>query len=439
MHMAMDTAFNFVGRLRRKGGRPLPTSSFVRLHKTAAAAARVGLGALAGGLRGNGFGSLSAEGVAQVVESLGELKGVAMKVGQTLSYVDASLSPESRRLLSVLQVMSQPMDFWRIRRTIEEDLGARAAGLLSRLEPEPVASASIGQVHRGLLRDGTRVAVKVRHPGIEEAIRADLRIALLGNLFAHLAAPGLAAEEMLVEAETRFLEECDYALEARRQMRFGEILAGHPGLAIPAVHPELCGPRVLTSTWHDGMGLDAFMAAAPFAAERVRASRGLYEFYVGTLYRHGLFNADPHPGNLLFARDGRVTLLDHGCVRAFEPPLVRALVRLSRAVRADDARATQDALCELGMAEPALDFDVTRALLRGLFAPLFESGQHRVEPEHAISMRQVAKLRRGLLRVRLPGRLLFLFRIRVGLYAVLARIGAKLDWMELEEELADAA
>ena len=199
---------------------------------------------------------------------------------------------------------------------------------------------------------------------------------------------------------------------------------------------------MLTSIWHDGAGLDAFLHKTVFAAERVRAARALYEFYVGTLYRHGLFNADPHPGNLLFAPDGRVTILDHGCVREFEPELVTWLARLSRAVRADVAASKKfydAALGAIGMPRPSADFDVTRRLLRGFYAPLLEPGRHRVEPEQAISMGQVMKLKKSLLRMRLPGKLMFLFRIRIGLYAVLARIGAKLDWIELEEELADPA
>jgi predicted unusual protein kinase regulating ubiquinone biosynthesis (AarF/ABC1/UbiB family) len=252
-----------------------------------------------------------------------------------------------------------------------------------------------------------------------------------------LVAPGANVDEFVGEAETRFLEECDYALEARRQVRFSEIYAGHASITIPAVHLDLCGPRVVTSTWHDGDGLDAFLGKAAYAAERVRAARSLYEFYVGTLYRHGLFNADPHPGNLLFAPDGRVTILDHGCVREFEPDVVTWLARLSRAVRQDHAGSIQTALVAIGMTHPARDFDVTRGILRGFYAPLLEPGRHRVEPDQAISMGQVARLKKSLLRLRLPGKLMFLFRIRIGLYAVLARIGARLDWIELEEELAD--
>jgi predicted unusual protein kinase regulating ubiquinone biosynthesis (AarF/ABC1/UbiB family) len=178
---------------------------------------------------------------------------------------------------------------------------------------------------------------------------------------------------------------------------------------------------VLTSTWHDGAGLDAFVASAAYAAERIRAARALYEFYVGTLYRHGLFNADPHPGNLLFAPDGRVTILDHGCVRTFEPDLVVWLARLSRAVREDCTRDIQTALAAIGMTNPTRDFDITRAILRGFYAPLLKVGRHRVEANPAMSLRHVARLKKSLLRLSLPGKLLFLFRIRIGLYAVLAR------------------
>ena len=439
--MAQDPLQQLLWNLRAKGGSPLPTSSLGRLQKTASAAARIGIGALAGRLRGEEFniGSLPPEAVARLVETLGELKGVAMKAGQILSYVDGSLSPEARRLLAVLQVMSQPTAFTHIQRIIVEDLGPRGRTLLARLEREPVASASIGQVHRAVREDGTRVAVKVRHPGIEEAIRADFKTAAVGTFFANLAVAGANVEGFVAEAEARLLEECDYRLEARRQIRFGEIFAGHASITIPAVHLDVCGPRVLTSTWHDGAGLDAFLGTAAYAAERVRAARALYEFYVGTLYRHGLFNADPHPGNLLFAPDGHVTILDHGCVREFAPDVVVWLARLSRAVRADDARDIQTALTALGVAHASRDFDVTRSILRGFYAPLLEPGRHRVEPDQAISMGQVAKLKKSLLRLRLPGKLMFLFRIRIGLYAVLARMGARLDWIDLEEELADPA
>lgn len=439
--MSKDSRQRLFDNLRDSGGKVVPTSSLRRLQKTATIATRMGVGAVVGRLRGEEFSlaGLSPEAVAKIVESLGELKGVAMKVGQLLSYVDGTLPAEARQLLSVLQVMSQPTALSQIQTILAEDLGAGKRSLIARLEPLPVASASIGQVHRATRSNGVAVAVKVRHPGIEDAIHADFKSAAIAGIFARLAAPGVNIDDFLIEAETRFLEECDYGLEAKRQAQFRAFFVDDPAISIPEVHPDLCGPRVLTSTWHEGLALDAFLDTATFAAERIRASRALYEFYAGTLYRHGLFNADPHPGNLLFAPEGRVTVLDHGCVRQFDRDTVTWLARLSRSVRGENAGEIKESLSALGMSNPSLDFDVTRSILRAFYAPLMYPGRHAVEPEQAISLRQVTKLRRDLLRMRLPGKFMFLFRIRLGLYAVLAHIGAKLDWIALEEELSETA
>jgi predicted unusual protein kinase regulating ubiquinone biosynthesis (AarF/ABC1/UbiB family) len=436
--MAKDPLHLLLEHLRAEKGAEIPTSSLGRLRRTAFAGARVGIGSLAAKLRGKDFnlGSLSPQAFAELVESLGELKGIAMKVGQILSYVDGSLDPEARELLAVLQRYSQPTPFPQIERTIREDLGDRAPALLARLEREPVAVASIGQVHRAVREDEVSVAVKVRHPGIDTAIRADFKAAAIGKVMARTFAPGLDIAEIVEEAQARFLEECDYGLEARRQARFVTLFAGHEAIAIPAVHTDWSGARVLTTTWREGAGLEAFLQTQPSSGVRERAARALYEFYVGTLYRHGLFNADPHPGNLLFSPEGSVTILDHGCVREFDRDTVVGLVRLSRAVRADDQERIQAALSAIGMPAPADDFDVTRGLLRGFFAPLLIPGRHAVAADRAVAMGETVTLKRRLMRMRLPGRLLFLFRIRFGLYAVLARLGAELDWAALEDELA---
>jgi predicted unusual protein kinase regulating ubiquinone biosynthesis (AarF/ABC1/UbiB family) len=425
-------------RLRGEKGKPIPTSSLGRLGRTALTGARVGLGALAGRMRGRdlNLGSLSPKALVQLVESFGELKGIAMKVGQILSYVDGSLDPEARQFLAVLQFYSQPTPFAQIEQTIREDLGARSQDLLARLEREPVAAASIGQVHRAVLEDGTPVAVKVRHPGIDTAIRADFKAAAIGKVMARAFAPGVDIAEIVEEAQARFLEECDYALEARRQGRFVELFAGHESIAIPPVHLDWSGPRVLTTGWRGGATLEAFLESQPSSGARERAARSLYEFYVGTLYRHGLFNADPHPGNLVFSPEGNVTILDHGCVREFDRETVTGLVRLSRAVRADDEHRIQAALSAIGMPRAAADFDVTRGLLRGFFAPLLTPGRRAIPADRAVAMGETVKFKRKLMKVRLPGKLMFLFRIRFGLYAVLSRIGAELDWAALEDELA---
>ena len=363
---------------------------------------------------------------------MGELKGIAMKMGQILSYMDTTLPAEARELLSILQAHSQPTPFPTIESILREDFGPRANVLLAELVRAPVATASIGQVHRARLPDVGDVAVKIRHPGIEAAIRADFRSATIGKAMARLLAPDSSIDGFVAEAEARFLEECDYTAERTRQSRFAALYAGHPTLVIPAVHDAWCSDRVLTTSWHSGIGLDAFTRRAT-QEQRDAAGRVLYEFYLGSLYRYGLFNADPHPGNLSFLDDGRLVIFDHGCVREFDTATVASIAELSRALRADDDVAVRSSLESLGVERPdGPGFDVTRQMLRAFFAPVLRAGVRPMDAAVSLQAKELFRTKRAMMQLQLPGKLLFLLRIRFGLYAVLARIGASLDWQALE-------
>jgi predicted unusual protein kinase regulating ubiquinone biosynthesis (AarF/ABC1/UbiB family) len=186
--------------------------------------------------------------------------------------------------------------------------------------------------------------------------------------------------------------------------------------------------------------LEDFVRVATQAA-RDRAGEALYEFYIGTFFRHGLFNADPHPGNLLFHEDGSVAFLDHGCVREFDRGTAKSVARLSTAVREDDRAGIMAALRELEAKPPEDEkaFDTTRRLLRGFFQPSLEGGARPMRGDVTFEARQLVADKRAMLKIRLPGRLLFLFRIRFGLYSVLAKVGAVKDWREMEERLTQSA
>ncbi|MBN1605315.1 MAG: AarF/ABC1/UbiB kinase family protein [Polyangiaceae bacterium] len=378
-----------------------------------------------------------------LVTQLGELKGLPMKMGQIMSTLEVDLPDEARRLLGLLQTQSPATPFGQVERVLREDLGrARADALLAGLEREPVAVASIGQVHRARLPDGASVAVKVRHPDIEQAIRSDLRGAALGTGFAGALVPGMAAtaREFVQETRTRFLEECDYLLEASRQQLFRSFYAGHPVIVVPEVSLPWCGPRVLTTRWETGLEFDAF---AKQASQRQRdvAGAALFELYVGTLYRHGVFHADPHPGNYVFRDDGRVVVFDYGCVRVFEPDAARAFVALAQAVRSDDRGRICAALRGLGSEPSSNDatYEHLRRLLRSFFGPMLSPGARRVDGRIAFDLRRTTRDKLALARLRLPGRFMFLFRIRFGLYGVLSRLGAVCDWGALEQGFAEQA
>jgi len=416
----------------------LSTSALGRLGRTARIAMQTGANTFRkkGEAGESAFALADAETIEKMVLGLGELKGLAMKMGQILSYVDDSLPEESRRMLAQLQRYSSTTSWEQVEATIREDLGEPAEALLAGMERPAVASASVGQVHRAGV-DGERLAVKVRHPEIDKAMEADFRAALPASLLGRVMAPGADIRSFVEEAREGFLSECDYEREARFQRHFGERFRGHPRIVIPHVFSRFCGPRVLTSAWCEGARFEDYLASDPPQSERDAIGEALYEFYVGGLYREGIFNADPHPGNLLFGSDGEVVILDHGCVRTFEPAMVARLGRLSIATQDDDVPAMRTLLEELGARPPKgdADFEVTRGLLRGFYDPLLEAGSHRVETRSPLAMSHAYEVKKKMMRINLPGRLLFLFRIRFGLHAVLSTLGARVDWQALERRL----
>jgi predicted unusual protein kinase regulating ubiquinone biosynthesis (AarF/ABC1/UbiB family) len=408
--------------------RRVPTSRLGRLFRTGA-----NVGAMASAVLSRE--DVDLDGVMKFVRGLGELKGVGMKAGQLLSYIDPTLPAELRDALALLQTTSAASPWASVEATIRTALGERADQLLHNLDRAPIAVASIGQVHRARI-DGVDVAVKVRHEGIVEALRSDFAAAGVGSAFTRMFVPGAAnsVKSMVAEAREAMLEECDFGLEAARQRRFATRFAQHDVLRIPDVRDAWCGDAVLTTRFMGGASLDAALERPQHVRDRFGAA--LFELYLGTLYRHGEFHADPHPGNYAFTTDDRVVVYDFGCVRTFDDATVDGLRALLCAVRSDDRRALRSALEQLG-ATPT-DDERIRALLRGFFAPLLVKGPHRIEPGDAIEARAMFRDKRTLMKLALPGKLLFLLRIRFGLYSVLARLGSVADWAALEASFAES-
>jgi predicted unusual protein kinase regulating ubiquinone biosynthesis (AarF/ABC1/UbiB family) len=295
-------------------------------------------------------------------------------------------------------------------------------------------------VHRGRLPDGSEVAVKVRHPGIEQALRADLAQAAIGRQVARLMAPGANVAAVAAELEARLLEECDYTLEAERQARFAAWFEHDPVIVVPRVLAEWCGPGVLVSEFVEGESWDRFLSRDPAQEERDVIGQALYRFFIGTLYGRGVLAADPHPGNFIFLPGRRVAVLDYGSVRQFEPATVARLRALSEAVRTNDSTRIRELLVELGCrlskTRPS-DAAEAENFARGFLAPVIEPGVHVMRAGATLAARELLRNKRAMLRLNLPpADLLLLLRIRFGLYAVLEQLNARCDWAALEAELA---
>lgn len=375
---------------------------------------------------------------ADVAATLGQMKGALMKLGQMASYVDEGLPEPLRDALAQLQADAPPMTPELAASVVEAELGAPPHRRFAEWDPVPIAAASIGQVHRAITHDGRAVAVKVQYPGVADAIAADLGNAdlLFGALA--LAFPGLEPGPLVAELRARLAEELDYRLEADNQELFARFFAGHPFLHVPGVHRDLSSGRVLTSDLATG---------ARFAeveqwdqAQRDLAGEALFRFVFRSLYRLRAFNADPHPGNYLFGRDGRVTFLDFGLVRRFEPHEVTTFESLIRTMVIDHDPATFRRLVEdAGLLAPGAP--VTTEQVVDYFGHFYEWVRHRGRltwtGELASSnVRQVFNAAHPVTRhTTVPPSFVMIQRINLGLYGILGRLRATADWRSVAEEL----
>lgn len=250
-----------------------------------------------------------------VVASLGNLKGAMMKLGQMASYLDIGLPENARATMAQLQTDAPPMSGELAAQVITEELGSHPDTLFAEWDPKPIASASIGQVHRAITHDGVAVAVKVQYPGVAEAIESDLRTN--DALFAALRVmfPGIDTSTITSELRDRLSEELDYELEAKNQRYFADYFEQHPYIFVPPIFDQYSSKKVMTSELVTGSSFDEVLTWSQH--ERNLAAETLFRFTFGSIYRLAAFNGDPHPGNYIFHGGGRITFLDFGLVKHF--------------------------------------------------------------------------------------------------------------------------
>ncbi len=372
-----------------------------------------------------------------VVHALGGMKGAVMKLGQLVSVVAVGLPDSYAENLRSLQQDAPPMAFNLVEQVVTSELGRPPRRVFRHFETEPAAAASIGQVHRAALADGTPVAVKVQYPGVDVAIQADLDNAQVLYGFARMAAPGLDPEQLVGELRDRMSEELDYRLEAQRQELFRLAYEGHPWVRIPQVHQEFSSRRVLTTDWVSG---DSFYTVADGSRERRdRTAEQLFRFWTGSVFGLGMFNGDPHPGNYFFAGD-TIWFLDFGLVKVFADEHVRQLGEQISVLRSGDGDALVDAMVRFGwLREPGL-VPAERALEYGrlVFRPL-------IEPEFTYTREYMAEVVQAtfmvdgpfgdvIRQVTLPRDHVILNRIVMGLGALFARLGATGVWSAIFDE-----
>jgi len=324
--------------------RPVPRGRIRRTMPLAGFTARAAGGRVVAGLRKRAGDSDAVDRhhertAERYAELLGHSKGVLMKAGQMVSLIDIGsiglddVSPY-QRALTRLQADAPPMNAALARSVLEAELGLAVEAVFAEFTDEPMAAASIGQVHRAVMRDGRQVAVKIQYPGVAEAIRDDLantELLVTFLRFMRSATSGTIPDlrEATEELSARISEELDYRHEAANITAFSELFRDHPFIRIPEVVAEASADRVLTMTYLDGID----WAAAQHVDQDLKNTWAeVISRMVTGSYRHGnLFHADPHPGNYRFGLDGSVGFVDFGCVKVVPELQRRLIVELARA------------------------------------------------------------------------------------------------------------
>jgi predicted unusual protein kinase regulating ubiquinone biosynthesis (AarF/ABC1/UbiB family) len=382
-------------------------------------------------------GGSAAEHAADV---LGHLRGLAAKVGQMASYVDG-LVPEQHAAafetsLKALRAQAPRSSPAAIRLLVEQELRGPIDTLFAEWSDVPIASASIGQVHRARLHDGSDVAVKVQHPGIAQAVESDLANAgLLESFVGVLGGKRFDTKTMLEVIKARFREELDYAHEAKNLRAFAELHRGDPTVLVPRLLHEHSSGRVLTTELAVGAAFDEACAAPE--PERTAWAETLWRFvFKGTLVG-GMLNADPHPGNYVFHDGGRVTFLDYGCIQRIDDRRERA-VGVHRAALAGDGAGFGRAVARMVASKPGALEDLSIRYTRECFRPLFSS-PYRITKAYAASlvdgMHEMALTARKVPEEQLftmPGDMVFVNRLQFGFYSVLARLDVEPDYAAVE-------
>lgn len=256
---------------------------------------------------------LNEDNASDIYESLSELKGSALKVAQMLS-MDKNLLPQAYTdKFSQSQYNAPPLSGPLIVQTFRKYFGKTPDKIYDKFNIHSSNAASIGQVHQAEL-NGKKLAVKIQYPGVGDSISSDLKL-VKPFAFRLLGMNEKELDIYMKEVEERLLEETDYELEVRRSIEFSNACAGLDNVVFPHYYPELSSRRIITMDWLDGRHLREFLQTEPPQELRNRIGQALWDFYNFQQHELRAVHADPHPGNFLITPEGKLGIIDFGCIK----------------------------------------------------------------------------------------------------------------------------
>lgn len=312
----------------------------------------------------------------QIRESLGTLKGPVMKLGQMLSMQSGMISSDAIEELAALQMHAPGMHPTLARAQFKSSIGKCPEQVFQQFEVKPFAAASLGQVHRAVTKNGETIAVKIQYPDIQTAVANDFKLLRSASVAGRLT--GHIPKEILDEIETRITQETDYMQEGKHLELFRAKLKPLNFVEIPKVYWEYTSDRVLSMSYLKGSPLGQWLEKRPSIDQCDQLGSRLFELFWFQVLRIGTLHADPHPGNYLYADDGRIGLVDFGCVKELSPSLPEILMSFVDSIESSEPVCTEKMIRLIwGSKKPRKD-----AVFRKVIKAVFEFSRRVFPPSN---------------------------------------------------------
>jgi predicted unusual protein kinase regulating ubiquinone biosynthesis (AarF/ABC1/UbiB family) len=370
----------------------------------------------------------------KIVERSKELRGAFTKLVQMLSMRDDFLPAEVLSVLSAVQSSVPPMDYALIRKQIIRELGHPPEELFASFQEQAVAAASLGQVHRARLRNGTEVVVKIQYPGVEETVNQDLQnIKALLHTFTLIGRDVMRQKidrsDVYRELEERLHEELDYINEAKNIALFQQMFRDDDEVVIPDVYPDLSSRRVLTMSRLDGYPFNEVLGPGVDQSLKDWVAIKYFRVVWRQVFEYGTLHTDPNPGNYLVTYHPKLAILDFGSIRIFPEPIRKAYHQLARAILARDQHTMADCLVRLDYIDAGDDPQPMIRIMEIIFEPVLRDRPY--DPRDYNSIDKAMEIAGIGLEHRLfkePGHRVFLIRALMGLDAYLQQLGTVTNW-----------
>lgn len=425
----------------------VPQSRLGRLARIGIAAGELAVGGAIEGLRRLGrpgdpkAGSplFTAATARRLAERLSNLRGAAMKLGQLISLQGEDvLPPEFAQTLAVLRSSAAPMPPEQLHRVLGREYGRGWERRFAEFSDEPIAAASIGQVHRARTRDGRDLALKIQYPGVAKSIASDVdNVAALLRM-ANVLPLGIDVRGIATEAKRQLQQEADYLAEGRFLEQYAKLVADDADLVVPRVHWDYTTARVMAMDFAEGVPLEAMARDDVPQKQRDHLGLVLERLLFRELFEFRVMQTDPNFANYLYQPDtGHLVLLDFGATQEFSAAFVDRFRRITRAVIDKDRAAIAKQAVAIGYLDAAAPSEQVEAVVDVILLvcePLHHRGRYDFGasnlPSRARDLGFDLAIKQGLLKAP-PPETMFLHRKLAGMYLLVARLGARVDVRKL--------